>query len=66
MRGREDSRGYIKLPKERYLRGQRIQIASGLFQGRFGLYQGMTARQREVVLLDVLNVRVELATNDLG
>jgi hypothetical protein len=66
MRGREDPRGYVQLPRERHRRGQRIQIAAGIFQGKFGFYQGMTSRQREVILLEALNVRVELASGDLG
>lgn len=63
MRSREKN-GAVELPKERFYLGQRVQVARGLFRGQRGLYQGMTSRQREVVLLDALG-RVELAPADL-
>jgi len=63
MRARE-TEGVVILPKERYRRGERVQITSGALQGLFGLYQGMTSQQREVVLLDALGT-VHLAAGDL-
>ena len=64
MKAKEQN-GVIVLPKERYRIGERVQITDGLFQGQFGLYQGMTSRQREVVLLGALG-KVELASGDLN
>ena len=63
MKAKEHN-GFIVLPKDRYRIGQRVQITGGLFQGQYGLYNGMTSRQREVVLLGALG-KVELASGDL-
>jgi transcriptional antiterminator RfaH len=52
--------GLVVLTKSRFKEGQRVQVTAGLFSGQRGLYQGMTTRQREIVLLDTLG-RVELA-----
>jgi transcription antitermination factor NusG len=60
MRERERN-GLIVLPKPiRFRRGQRVQVTGGLLTGKRGLYQGMTAHQRELILLDVLG-SVDLA-----
>jgi len=62
MRAQERN-GLITLPKAppRFRNGQRVTVASGMFAGVKGLYQGATSRQREVVLLEHLG-RVELAS----
>lgn len=60
----QEKDGVVVLPKDRYAIGQPVYITGGLFQGYTGLYQGMTSRQREVVLLGTLG-RVELAAGDL-
>jgi len=59
MRARERN-GLVSLPKHRFKIGQRVEVGSGLLAGVKGLYQGMTSRQREIVLLETLG-RVELA-----
>jgi transcriptional antiterminator RfaH len=53
--------GYVQLPQYRFRIGQTVEVTSGLFTGHHGLYQGMTSRMREVVLLNSLG-RVELAS----
>lgn len=60
MRKREHN-GLIELKKARFAVGQRVQISSGLFAGARGLYQGMTSRQREIVLVEAMGCRVEVA-----
>ena len=60
MRAQEHN-GLISLPKHRFRIGQQVQVTSGLLAGQKGLYQGMSSRQREVVLLESLG-RVELAS----
>jgi transcription antitermination factor NusG len=62
MRAQERN-GLITLPKAppRFRTGESVTVASGMFAGVKGLYQGTTSRQREVVLLEHLG-RVELAT----
>jgi transcription antitermination factor NusG len=61
LRSRERN-GLIQLPKHRFRIGQHVEVGGGLFVGAKGLYQGMTSRQREVVLLDTLGCKVELAS----
>jgi len=60
MRKREHN-GLIELKRARFKVGQRVQISSGLFAGAHGLYQGMTSKQREIVLVEALGCRVEVA-----
>lgn len=60
-----ERKGLIVLPKSRFRIGQRVEVIGGLLRGQHGLYQGMTSRQREVVLLEALG-KVELASGDLA
>ncbi len=53
--------GAIELPQPCWVKGDRVTIEGGLFDGCSGLYRGMSSRQREVVLLEKLG-RVELAS----
>jgi transcription antitermination factor NusG len=56
----QENGGLITLYKpQRFHKGQRVQVISGLLNGRRGLYQGQTQQEREIVLLDALG-RVEL------
>jgi transcriptional antiterminator RfaH len=43
-----------------FKRGQQVTVVGGLLDGRKGIYQGQTSRQREIVLLETLG-HVELA-----
>jgi transcription antitermination factor NusG len=56
--------GFVKLPlpTRRLKPGQQVRIISGSFQGQVGLYEGMSGRDRERVLLELLGqiVPVEL------
>jgi transcriptional antiterminator RfaH len=67
IRGREDRRGLIRLPKKVHRRGARIRITRGMFADHPGFYDGASGKDRERVLLDVLGrlVRVYVAPNDL-
>lgn len=60
----QERNGVVTIPKKRWQVGKRVKIIHGHFQGYSGLYQGMSSRQREVVMLDILG-RVELAKSDL-
>jgi transcription antitermination factor NusG len=67
IRSREGRDGFVKLVQPRTLKkGVRVRVLSGQFQGHIGLYDGMSAKERERVLLDLLgrSVRVELARGD--
>jgi transcription antitermination factor NusG len=56
----KEHRGLIELHRNRFLKGQKVQVTGGLFIGERGIYQGTTSRQREIILLEALG-RVELA-----
>src|SRR5580693_6606413 len=56
-----DGQGFIKLPeappspvRRKIAIGAKVRIASGPFGGMSGLYAGMSTRDRELVLLNVL------------
>ena len=58
--------GLITLPKpHRFKIGAVVQVTGGIFDGARGLYRGMTSKQREIVILDVLGARIELASGTL-
>jgi transcription antitermination factor NusG len=68
-----DRTGLVRLPKIAPVRprttiaeGSTVRILTGSFRGLNAIYQGSSARQRELVLLDLLGrkVRAELAPND--
>lgn len=61
--------GIVRLPRAPRLRpGQEVRIIGGSFEGRLGLYQGQSGRDRERVLLEFLGrqVSVELPARDLA
>ena len=55
IRAREDTSGLVcvDLPPQ-FCKGQRIQLVSGTFADHFGLFQGMAAHERVMVLLSLL------------
>jgi transcriptional antiterminator RfaH len=57
-------RGLVELPRVGLQRGDRVRITAGPFHGQLGLYEGMAARDRVLVLLSVLG-RVELPARDV-
>lgn len=59
---RQEHKGLIVLSKHRFKIGQRVQVTGGLFEGAKGMYQGMTSKDREIVILEALGARVELAS----
>jgi transcriptional antiterminator RfaH len=61
--------GFVKLPKPmRLKRGQQIKVVRGFFADRIGIYDGMSGKERERVLLDLLGrqVRLELPAADIA
>lgn len=55
LRLREDANGLIPLSTtSRFVPGDKIRVVDGLFSGCFGLFQGMTDRERVAILLDML------------
>jgi transcriptional antiterminator RfaH len=59
--------GQIKLPKEpdadALVRGASVKILTGSFQGLAAIYQGMSPRDRLLVLLDMLGRKVSVELN---
>ena len=60
--------GFIRLPKPQALikHGDHVRILTGPFRDHVGLYDGQSARERELILLDLLGrqVRIELGLVD--
>jgi transcriptional antiterminator RfaH len=48
--------GFVRLPPPPtpFLKGSRVRILTGQFRGLVGLYEGQSANERELVLLDLL------------
>jgi transcriptional antiterminator RfaH len=66
LRTRADADGLIRLPWRRI--GDRVRIVDGPFTGVDGLYAGMSARDRELVLISLLGrqTKVELRPGQLA
>lgn len=65
---RQERDGVVHLPKPRGLHvGDRVRIVRGNFADHIGLHDGMSAHQRQFVLLELLGrkVRVELQSRDV-
>jgi transcription antitermination factor NusG len=68
------SNGLVRLPKEprlspktKIVEGSSVRILTGTFQGLSAIYQSTSARQRQLVLLDLLgqrNLPIELSPED--
>jgi transcriptional antiterminator RfaH len=68
IRRQEGKDGLVKLPKPRGLvRGDPIRVLRGSFEGRIGVYQGLSSSQRSKILLSLLGrqVPVLLPTQDV-
>lgn len=69
IRKREHN-GFVKLPNVSHhlKKGQKVRIIRGSFEGQVGLYEGMSGKDRERVLLELLGqvVPVELPGKDIA
>jgi transcriptional antiterminator RfaH len=70
LKAREDSNGLVRLPtaaEEGFSPGQSVRVRAGLMEGRTGIYEGMDAKGREMVLMSILGQRTVIlfAHNDL-
>jgi transcription antitermination factor NusG len=67
---KREQKGLVKLPKVSQVlkKGQRIRVIRGNFEGHIGLYEGMSGKDRERVLLELLGqaVSVELPGKDIA
>jgi transcriptional antiterminator RfaH len=60
----KERHGIVRLPDPKGLRpGQKVRVIRGAFEGHVGIYQGMSGKDRERILLELLGrkVSVELA-----
>ena len=58
IRGREVD-GLIVLPRAPRLKpGQQVKVLRGAFEGKIGIYEGMSGLDRERILLDLLGRKV--------
>lgn len=64
---KRERNGLVKLPHQ-LRKGQKVRIVRGNFEGHIGLYDGMSGKDRERVLLELLGqiVPVELPTKNLA
>jgi transcriptional antiterminator RfaH len=63
---RQERGGFVRLPPQpKYRRGDRLRIVAGPFCGWLALYEGMTPRDRVLVLLQAFGVerKIELSQN---
>jgi transcription antitermination factor NusG len=61
LRARQNSDGYIDLgDKPTFTPGTRVRVLSGRFAGCVGIHRGMSARERELVLFDMLGNEFEV------
>jgi transcriptional antiterminator RfaH len=56
IRGRENSAGFVRLPKP--TPGKRVRIVRGMFADHVGIYEGSSGKDRERVLLALLGQMV--------
>jgi transcriptional antiterminator RfaH len=62
LRAKEDERGFVQMQVRPQFRvGQKIKIENGVFASCLGLFEGMSDRERVVVLLDLFNRKVRVA-----
>ena len=70
IRKRQDGDGFVKLlpPPKRLKQGDKVRIIGGSFAGQIALYDGMSGKDRERVLLELLGqaVAVDLPRRDIA
>lgn len=67
----EDSDGLVVLPprpvteqRKRFKKGEKLRVASGVFSGYVGVYDGYATQDRQKVLLDYLGRKVSVLVSD--
>lgn len=59
LRAREGEDGCVRLEPQRHLKnGDKVRVTEGVFESFLGLYQGLTAGERALVLIDFLGRKV--------
>ena len=67
LRQREDDRGIQILPEAKLVKGRTIRIAEGPFEGYEGLFHAKTARDRVIILINILDkqARIEIEQENI-
>jgi transcriptional antiterminator RfaH len=61
LRSREDASGLIRLVhRPNFKSGDKVRVLDGAFYDCFGIYDGMTDRERVAILLDLLGRKVRI------
>jgi transcriptional antiterminator RfaH len=61
LKQREDAAGFVKLERRpQFHPGDRIHVVEGVFADCFGLFDGMSDRDRVAILLDLLGRKVRV------
>lgn len=60
LKRREDEKGFIRLAKRTFSRGEKVRVVDGVFSACLGLFEGMTDNERVTVLLDLLGRKVRV------
>ena len=62
LKSREDERGFIKVEhRPRFSLGEKVRVLAGAFADSFGLFDGLSDRNRVAVLLDFLGRKVRVS-----
>jgi transcriptional antiterminator RfaH len=56
---KRDSEGLVRLPLRQFARGEAVRVAEGPFADLVGIYEGMSGRDRVVLLLSLLGREVK-------
>jgi transcriptional antiterminator RfaH len=60
LQTRENPDGFIELHKPTFAVGDKVRVCHGVFESSFGLFEGMTGRERVAVLLDLVGRKVRV------
>ena len=61
LKRREDANGFVQLDhRPKFSPGDKICVLAGAFQDCFGLYEGMSGRDRVAILLELLGRKVRV------
>jgi transcriptional antiterminator RfaH len=64
LKCREDANGFVQLiPRPRFSTGDKIRVVGGAFCDCYGIYEGLSARERVAILLNVLGRKVRTILN---
>lgn len=60
LRRLENSEGFIELPggTDKFRNGEKVRVTDGPMEGRVGIYQGQTGRERVMVLFDLMGRKI--------